>query len=171
MPELKLNTLYEANGYINGRALFGQSEEFTIPGIKPKMNDHKGMGIAGTIETPSGFEKMEVKFKANSLYPDVTTEFANIYKEHQVLIFGNLQNWQGNNLTGEQAAKVTMKGKSKGTPDITVKHQDNPELQYALTITMVKVEVAGKVLYHLDLLANIFIVDGVDMWASRRQNL
>lgn len=169
--ELKINTLYEAVGYLNGKPMFGQSEEFTIPGIKPKMNDHKALGIAGTIKTPSGFDGMDFKMKANSLYPTIVGEFADIYKEQIVIVFGNLQNWEGNALVNEQPAKVTIKGKSMGTSDIGVKHQDNPELEYGLAVSSVKLEVAGQIIYHLDLIANIYIVNGVDMWAARRANL
>lgn len=171
MPGLKVNTLYDANGYLNGKPLFGQAEEFTIPGIKPKNNDHKALGLAGTIDIPSGFEKMEFKMKNNSLYPDTLKEFADIYKEHTITVFGNLQNWDGNNLSSEVMAKCTIIGKSKGTPDIGIKHQDNPELENLMTVTSVKLEVDGTVIYHLDIMSNIYIVNGEDKWAKRRQNL
>lgn len=171
MSELKMNTIYDAHVVVNGNSTLGQIEELTVPGIKPKFVEHKGLGIASTVDIPSGFDKMEFKAKWNSLYETALKEFADIYRDHTVIIFGNVQKWEGDALAGEVPAVLTVRGKSKGTPDVTIKHQDNPELEKMISPSMVTFEVNGEEIYHLDILANEYRVGGEDKWAQRRQNL
>lgn len=168
---LKIQTLYDANTYLNGENYYGRMEEVTLPDLKWKMTDHKAMGMGGAIELPAGNDKMEMKLKLNSLYESAMTAFANPYVEQLIILRGNVQVWEGNDMVGEKAAVAFIRGKSKGLPPIGLKHQDNPDLETTIAVTAYKLEVDGVELFDVDYLQQKFVVDGVDLWAQRRANL
>ncbi|WP_375165379.1 phage major tail tube protein, partial [Paenibacillus taichungensis] len=45
MAGIQVNTLNNANIYIDGNSLLGQAEEFKLPVVKFKMAEHKAVGM------------------------------------------------------------------------------------------------------------------------------
>ena len=58
---IQINSLTNANIYIDGVGLLGRAEEIEIANPKHKMIDYKGLGMAGTAELWAGVEKLESK--------------------------------------------------------------------------------------------------------------
>src|SRR5271156_40137 len=56
---IQINSLTNANIYIDGVGLLGRAEEIEIANPKHKMIDYKGLGMAGTAELWAGVEKLE----------------------------------------------------------------------------------------------------------------
>ncbi|MGP8440519.1 phage major tail tube protein [Paraburkholderia fungorum] len=71
MAGITVNTIHNANIYLDGASLLGRADEFKLPKVKFKMVDHKAVGMIGTIKLPAGIEALEGEIKWNSFYQDV----------------------------------------------------------------------------------------------------
>ena len=63
----EINAIYNANVYLNGNNLMGQAAEFKMPEIEIAQDEHKGLGMVGTIKLPSGVEALEGEITWNSV--------------------------------------------------------------------------------------------------------
>lgn len=168
---LKVNRLTNANIYVDGNSFLGRAEEITLPDIKHKMADHKGLGMVGTVELFSGIDKMECKIKWNSFYSEVMKKAANPTQAVQLQCRGSVEEYGAAGRTAERPVVCYVTGMFKNVPAGNFKQHDNVELESMLTVTYVKVEYDGAAIYEIDVLANIYKVDGEDILANYRQNL
>lgn len=171
MAGVSVNRLTNANIYVGGSSKLGMAEEVQLPNIKHIMSEHKALGMVGKFEFFSGIDKMEGKIKWNSFYPDILKTFANPTQAVSIMVRGNLETWESAGKTGEVAAVVYITLTSKNFPTGTYKQHDNVEAETDFTCTYVKMEIDGKVVAEIDVLANIYKVDGVDILANYRANL
>jgi P2 family phage contractile tail tube protein len=79
---IQINSLTNANIYIDGVGLLGRAEEIEIANPKHKMIDYKGLGMAGTAELWAGVEKLESKIKWSSFDADTLTFSASPFQTH-----------------------------------------------------------------------------------------
>lgn len=171
MAGIKVNRLTNANVYVNGTSQLGKAEEINLPEIVFKQSEHKAVGMIGMFELFSGIEKMEASIKWNAVYPDVMKEFADPRKALKLQVRGNLENYNSGGLSEEQSYIAYITGQPKNFPGGNFKQSDNVEMTSKMTITAYKLEVDGVTVMEYDALANIYSVDGVDMFATYRQNL
>jgi P2 family phage contractile tail tube protein len=171
MPQLTVNRLTNANVYINGASFLGKAEEIDLPKIVAKMVEHKALGMAGGIELPSGFDKMEARIKWNSFYGDTMAIMANPYQVHALQCRASLENYTAAGKTGEVPVVCYMRGQFKEVPLGNFKQHDNVELDSRLAVTYVKLEINGVPVIEFDALANIYKVNGVDILAKYRNNI
>lgn len=168
---IAIKKLTNANVYLAGNSLLGKAEEIMLPDLSGKMTEHKALGMVGTTEFWSGLEKMEAKIKWNSMYDDVMRKAANPTKSYQLQVRASLNNYDSTGLTAEQPVVCFLTGTFKKHPGGNFKQHDNVELENTLNVTYMKLEINGSKIYEVDVLANIFIVDGVDLLAQYRSNL
>ena len=171
MADLTVNRLTNANIYVGGSSWLGKAEEIMLPDISHKMAEHKGLGMVGTIELPSGIDKMEMSIKWNSFYPEVLTASSSSSDLADIQVRANLETYTNGGLTGEKSVVVYLKGAFKNIPVGTFKQHDNVELTSKLTVCYVKMEIDGASLYEVDVMNNIYIVGGVDKLDNYRKNL
>jgi len=171
MAGIKINSIYEATVYKNGNSLYGQAKEVKISGVKPTLKEHQALGIMGKIRNPMGFEEMTLELDMNSVYPDSIKDAANIYKEQLFIVYGNLETYEGDAKVGEVKVKYTLRGRTSDNKGLDVKHQDASETGETYTLSAITLEIDGKEIYAIDLQANIYRVDGNDLWEQRRINL
>ena len=79
---IQINSLTNANIYIDGVGLLGPAEEIEIANPKHKMIDYKGLGMAGTAELWAGVEKLESKIKWSSFDADTLTLSSSPFQTH-----------------------------------------------------------------------------------------
>ena len=79
---IQINSLTNANIYIDGVGLLGRAEEIEIANPKHKMIDYKGLGMAGTAELWAGVDKLESKIKWSSFDADTLTLSASPFQTH-----------------------------------------------------------------------------------------
>lgn len=171
MPNISVNRLTNANIYLNGKSLLGRAEEINLPDIKHKMSEHKALGLVGSMELWSGIEKLEAKIKWNSFYSDVHKKMADPFRSMNLQVRSSLEVYNSQGRAQQQPVVVYLTGQSKNFPAGNFKQHDNVELESNLTITYVKVVVNGEPIIEVDVLANIFKVDGTDVMAQYRANL
>lgn len=168
---ISINKLTNANVYVDGASLLGRAEEINLPVIKHKMVDHKALGMVGTAEFFAGIDKMEAKIKWNSFYSDVLKKAADPMTPVQLQVRSSLENWGSSGRQSEKACVAYITASYKDFPGGNFKQHDNVEAESNLSVYYYKLEIDGQVIVEIDVLANIYKVDGVDKLATYRANL
>lgn len=171
MANINLNRVTNANVYINGTSMLGQAEEIDLPKLVAKMVEHKALGMQGSVELPSGFDKMESRIKWNAFYQNAMLLMADPYEVVNLQCRASVETYSSTGRTAQTPLVVFMRGQFKSVPTGNFKQQDNVEFESNLAVTYVKVEHNGVALVEFDALANIFKVNGVDKLAQYRANI
>ena len=171
MTGIQVNTLNNANIYIDGNSLLGQAEEFKLPVVKFKMAEHKAVGMVGAIKLPSGFEALEGEIKWNSLYKDVAKTVANPYKAVQLQCRSNIETYGAQGRLQEVSLVTYLTVMFKKNPLGTFKQHDNAEFGSGFSATYIKQVIDGEDVLELDYLANIYKVGGEDLLQQYRANI
>lgn len=170
MAEIAIKKLTNANVYLGGNSLLGKASEIDLPKVVQKMMEHNALGMIGTLELPSGIDKLESRLKWSSFYADVKRQFANPFNALNLQVRGNLESYTSAGRTEEVAYVCYMTAHCKDLPLGNFKRHENAEFESNLSVTYVKLEVDGVPVVELDVIANIYKVDGVDIMAQYRAN-
>lgn len=168
---VQTNQIINSNVYIDGNNHLGKASEIDMPDVMAKMTEFKALGLIGSFELPSGFDKMELRIKWNAFYPEIAAQFVNPFKKISIMVRGNMEIWEGGDRVGEKAVVIYATCQSKGFPTGKFKAQDNVEVESKLSCTHVKMEIDGEEVLELDIMNNIFKAAGVDMMANYRNNI
>lgn len=169
--KIKINRLTNANIYINGNSQLGKAEEISLPDIKHMMSEHKAIGMVGKMEFWSGIDKMEGKIKWNSFYADALKKMADPTTALQMQVRGNLESYTSAGRTAQVAAVAFITAIPKNFPMGNFKQHDNVELETTLNITYCRLEIDKVVIMEIDIMSNVYKVDGVDILAQYRANV
>jgi P2 family phage contractile tail tube protein len=168
---ITLNTLNNANIYIDGNSLLGQAEEFKLPTVKFKMADHKAVGMVGTIKLPSGFDALEGEIKWNSFYREVWNKLLDPYTAIQLQARGSLETYNSQGRQAQVPYVVFLTCSFSEVPMGDFKQNDKAEFQSKFTATYIKQTVDGNDVLEVDAMANIYKVNGVDKLDLYRTNI
>lgn len=157
--------------FIDSKNTYGKAEEVNNPEIKAKMTDHKTLGMVGTLELPSGLDKMEGSFKLNGPLANISAMSADVKTSHELIFRGNLEGYQGQSLVSQRPYVCIWKGTFKNSPGGNQKQHENIELNYTLNVTYYKLIIDGEVMCEIDIVNNIHKVDGVDLLAKYKNNV
>lgn len=166
-----VNKLVNANVYVEGKSCQGQAEEVTLPMVKQKMVEHKGLGLISPLQIPSGLDKMEAKIKWAGIYGDVMEKLANPFKKRQIMVRGNIETYDGTDRVTEVPVIATMMatGNEAGLGAVKANEGANPET--SLTVYYYKLEIDGKVIVEVDIHNTIYVAGGEDMVSGFKGNL
>lgn len=168
---LKTNKVTNAAIYLDGEGMLGRAEELTCPDVMPKMVDHKGLGMVSELELPSGLQKMVSKIKWNAIYPEVMKKTHNVYSSLRIQARANVESYVGNNRVAQVPAVIYMTVAPKKAGGLVFKPQENVEREDEFNVTSYKLEINGEEIIYVDVLANIWRVNGQDQLALYRVNL
>lgn len=171
MSNIAVNRLTNANIYLDGRSLLGRAEEVNLPDIKHKLSEHKALGMVGSVELWSGIEKMEASIKWNSIYSDVLKKAANPFNSVNLQVRASVEVYNSQGRVAQQPAVTYISGQFKNAPMGNFKQHDNVELTSMLSVTYCKQTINGEDVLEIDVLANIYKVNGVDVLAQYRNNI
>jgi len=171
MAKIQINRLTNANIYIDGKSFLGKAEEVNLPAIKHKMSEHKALGMVGAMEFFAGIEKMEAKIKWNSFYADAMGKMADPTTTIQLQVRSSLEVYSSAGRSEQQPVVCYMTAQPKDFPMGNFKQHDNVELESNLNVTYCKLEVNGVNILEVDVLANVYKVNGVDIMAKYRENI
>jgi P2 family phage contractile tail tube protein len=171
MAGISVNRLTNANVYLDGSSLLGKCEEFGLPDVKAIMSEHKAIGMAGKLELPSGVDKLEAKFKWNAYYPNVLKAVHNPFKSVSLNVRSSLETYDANGRVAQTPVRVFLRGSFKAPGADNFKQHDNVEKESMMNVTYYKLEVGDETIVEFDAIANIWIVDGVDLLLEYRANL
>lgn len=168
---LTTNRITNANVYLDGVSLLGKAEEIKLPEIVAKMSEHKALGMVGTLELPSGFDKMEGDVKWSSFYQDVAVKAANPFKFVQLQVRASVEVFGAGGRVQEVPLVVFLTVQFKKSAAGTFKQHEAADFPTSFSCTYIKQVLDGRDIMELDVLANIYKVDGVDMLANYRANI
>lgn len=171
MAQIQLNRLTNASVYVDGNSMLGQAEEIKLPDITMNMTEHKALGMVGKIELPAGFDKLEGEIKWNSFYREAWQRMMSYGEIIPVQVRGNLKSVGARGVTAEVPYVVHLSVMFKKVPLGTFKQNDNVDFTSGFSCYYVKQVVAGEDVLELDVLANIYKVNGVDKLAKYRANI
>lgn len=171
MASIQVNRMTNANVYVDGGSQLGKAEEINWPEVTHMMSEHKAVGMIGKMELFTGIDKMEASIKWNAFYPDVMKQVANPRKALKMQCRSSLESHDSSGLVSEVAYVAYITGTAKNFPTGNFKQHDNVEMTTKFTVTALKIEVAGQPVFEFDAMANILMVDGVDIMATYRSNI
>ncbi|MEX3555336.1 MAG: phage major tail tube protein [Burkholderia gladioli] len=171
MAGIQINRITNANIYLNGNCLLGTAEEIALPDISIKETDHKALGMVGSIVLPSGFDKLEGKIKWNSFYIDIWRQFGNPFVPVSLQCRCSVETYTSQGRTAQVPLVTFVTATLKKLPLGTFKQHDNAEFQSEFTATYVKQQMNGADVMELDVMANVFKVNGVDQLDIYKTNI
>lgn len=171
MAEIKVNTLNNANIYIDGNSLLGQAEEIKLPTVKFKMAEHKAVGMVGTIKLPSGIEALEGEVKWSSFYASVWPRLLNPFSPVQLQARGSLETFTSQGRTQQVPYVVFLTASFYEVPMGDFKQNDKAEFGSKFFASYIRLKVDGKDILEVDAMSNIYKVGGVDQLDLYRSNI
>lgn len=171
MAGIEIHSVTNANVYVDGVTFIGKAKEIDVPEATYKMVDHEALGMIGMTELFAGIEKMEATIMWNSIYGDAIKKLMNPNQPVLLQARANKRISNSSGLVGEVPVVLTMSARPKNAPGFNFKQQENVEAETKLNITAIKLEIDSEIIYDIDLLANIFKVDGVDILAQYKRNI
>lgn len=171
MASIEVNRLTNANVYIDGASQLGKAEEVNLPDITFMLSEHKALGMIGKFELFSGIDKLEATIKWNSFYSDVLKKFANPRSMMKLQVRSSLETYNSDGISAQVPCVAYLTVQPKNFPAGNYKQHDNVEATSKLTCTAYKLEIDGVEVIDYDALANVYSVDGVDIFETYRQNI
>jgi P2 family phage contractile tail tube protein len=170
MAKIGINSITNANVYIDGANLLGRVEELKLPTVKAKTQDHKGLGMMGEISIPAGgMEKMEADYTFASLYREVAGKVANPFRSALVQVRASLESYTGQGRTAEVGMIVTLGGPFTESDFATVKQHESVKPKAKQQIYYMKQVIDGETILEIDVMNNIYVTAGEDVFARFRR--
>jgi len=168
---ISVNRLTNANIYMDGIGLLGRAEEIDVAQPRHRMVEHKALGMVGTAEFWAGVEKLEARIKWSSLYPEALIAASSPFTSHSFQVRGDLEQYTSQGRSAQLPVVYLMTAVFKDAGAFLFRQHDNVSTTSALSVYHSELYVGGAQIHLYDVLANIYIVNGVDQLAQLRANL
>ncbi|MGH7905007.1 MAG: phage major tail tube protein [Candidatus Binataceae bacterium] len=169
--DLSVNRITNANVYIDGAGLLGRAEQVDVAQPRHQMIEHKGLGMAGAAEFWAGVQRLESKIKWASVYPEAQLLVNNPFKSHSFQVMGSIEQYTSQGRSAELPLIYLMTGVFRDGGALTFKQQENVDTTSLISVYHTELYVAGVQIFLYDVMANLYVVGGVDQLASFRANL
>ena len=166
-----INAIYNANVYLDGVNLLGRAAEFKMPEIEISQDEHKGLGMVGTIKLPSGVEALEGEITWNSVYPEVAAKAFNPFKAAQLMVRGNLQTFNAQGLAQEVPVVITVAALFSKNALGTFKPKEKSKHSTTFQAHEVRAVADGREMLYYNAFTNTYRVNGTDVMAQYRRNV
>lgn len=170
MAESTFNNITNGRVYLNNTDLLGRVEEIKLPELKFLMRDWKGLGMFGKLKLPSGVDVLEGDAKWASFYPETFAKCMNPFVGNQWQVRSNVEIYDSQGLSREVPLVTFMTVRFESVGLGTFKPNDPVEYPSKFQCTYVKQVFDGKDVLEVDVLGNVFKINGDDMLANFRRN-
>ena len=164
IPQVLSNT----NLFVDGISFSGDVPSLTLPKMTLKTEGHRGGGMAGEIEMDMGLEKMEANWTTTGVRRESLKYFGLSDQTGCNAVFrGSFKGLKG------QITPViaTLRGLLKEVDMGDWKAGDKAEIKHAMAVSYYKLEINGTVMYEIDMVNAVRVIDGVDQLAEERSAL
>jgi len=168
---LTIQKVFDANVYINNVSKHGQASEITCPQVNYMMNDYTALGMIGTLPLFNGIEAMEATFKWTYLDNDAQMDMSDPFQAVEIMVRSSKAIYENGGLVEEQPIVIFMRGTGKQHQGGTFASKTDVETESVLAVNYYKLEIDGEEIIEIDVISNIFKINGEDMLAERRANL
>lgn len=161
-------TLYNMNAHIDGVSFSGDITSFTLPKMTLKTEEHRAGGMDAPVEMDQGMEKLEASFAGKGVRPEAMKFYGLADQTAFNAVFRGSFKGQKGATTGVVA---TVRGMLKEVDPGDWKAGEAAEFKYAVACSYYKLEVAGRVMFEIDPINCVRVINGVDQLASVRRDL
>lgn len=157
--------------YLEGNVLLGTAS-VELPKVEQLSDKMTPLGISGEVETPTIGHVKEMKLKLK--FSTATKDFAKLLEPegHLITAYGSLQQYDpasGKFRSVGLVASMKVLPLSVNPGKLERNKPQDAELEF--TVTYYKLEVDGKVIYEVDPLNCVCVINGKDYLADVRRNL
>lgn len=161
-------TLYNMNAFIDGISFNADITSVTLPKMAIKTVDHQAGGMDAPVEMDQGMEKMEASFAGKG----VRTEALKFFGLSDQTAFNGVFRGSFKGQRGATTAVIaTIRGMLKEVDAGDWKPGDAGEFKYSVACSYYKLEVAGRLMFEIDPVNCVRVINGVDQLASVRRDL
>jgi P2 family phage contractile tail tube protein len=171
VADINITTLFNADLFIDGLDTLGRMGEFSLPQPKRTMETYKALGMAGQIEIPVGWEKLDAQMKWTSFDQAVLLALAGSTSATPLTLQASAQVITSTGLIQEVPVTGNLTGLFKDPGAVKLKAQANAEFEAMFAVWHIDLTIAGNQIYLFDFLSNQYVVGGVDLLAQFRANL
>jgi len=156
--------LKNMNAFVDGVSYLGVIAEFEEPKLAIATEDWRGGGMLGPVEVDMGLEKMEASLTMGGHEASLIRKFGTTMVDGvRVRLVGAYQADDG---TPAQAVECYIGGRFKEIEPGKAKPGDNTEQKYTVPLAYYRRVVNGRVEVEIDMIAGVFLVDGIDRYAE-----
>ena len=160
--------LYNTNMFVDGISLQGDVPSLTLPKLTLKTDEYRAGGMDGSIEIDMGMEKLEASFTTNGVRKEVLNFFGLL---DQTAFNGTFRGAFKGQKGAVKQVVATFRGGLKEVDPGDWKPGDKAEFKYAIAVSYYKLEIDGDVMFEIDPLNSIRVIDGTDQLAAVRSAL
>lgn len=166
-----VNRITNANIYLDGGSMLGKGDELNLPDIAVKMEEHNALGLFGSPEFAAGLDKMNGDIKWNSFYADVMAKVGNPYKFVTLQARSSVSSFNSQGLATEVPLVTILTVSFINNSAGKFQQHKNAEFPSKFTCYYIKQTMDGQDIVEIDILANIWKVNGEDILANYRANV
>ncbi|MGO4003743.1 phage major tail tube protein [Pseudomonas fluorescens] len=160
--------LYNTNLFVDGISLQGDVPSLTLPKLTLKTDDYRAGGMDAAVEIDMGTEKLEASFTTNGVRREVLKFFGQAdLTAFNASFRGAFKGQKG----AVKSVVATLRGGLKEVDPGEWKPGEKGEFKYAVAVTYYKLEIDGSVMFEIDPLNSIRVIDGTDQLAAVRAAL
>ncbi len=157
--------LFDTNLFMGGISFSGDVPSVTLPKLTVKTDSFRGGGMGAEIEMDMGLEKLEASFVTTGVRRESLKYFGLADQTSCNPVFRGAFRGLGGKVTPVIA---TMRGMLKEVDMGDWKPGDKAENKFAMALQYYKLEIDGRVMYEIDMLNCVRVIDGVDQMADVR---
>lgn len=164
IPQILFNT----NMFVDGMSFQGDVPELSLPKVAVKTDSYRGGGMDGEIDMDTGLEKLEASFSTNGVRKEALKWFG---LADQTAFNGSFRG----SFKGQKGAftgvVATLRGMLKEVDPGSWKGGDKAEFKYSIGVSYYKLEIDGVVMFEIDLVNSVRVINGVDQLQQMRNQL
>ena len=164
IPQMLSNT----NLFVDGVSFAGDVPSLTLPKLTVKTEAHRGGGMAGEIDMDMGLEKLEASWTSTGVRREMMKYFGLSDQTGCNAVFRGAFKGLKGATTGVVA---TLRGGLREVDPGEWSAGSKAEFKYAVDVTYYKLEIDGRVMYEIDPINSVRVIDGVDQLADVRNVL
>ena len=168
---ITISKVQDANVYVNGTSTHGQAQEVSLPEVQFNKSEYKALGLIGTAKFFNGIDAMEATIKWNYPENEVQIALSNPRKSVDLMVRSNKAVYINGDLSEELPVVVYLRGTSNNHGTGDYKSKEDTDMSSKLDITYLKEEVNGQAIIEVDVLNNIFRINGEDQLKDYKSNL
>ena len=161
-------TLFMMNMFIDGMNFSGDVPTLSLPKLKIKTAEYQGGGMDAPIDMDQGMEKLEASFSTKGVRRDAMKFFGLADQTAFNSVFrGSFKGQKG----ATTAVVATLRGMLSELDPGEWKPGGDAEFKYAVSVSYYKLEVGGVLMYEIDPVNAVRVINGVDQLAGVRRDL
>ena len=161
-------TLFNTSLFIDGISFSGDVPELSLPKLSIKTESYRAGGMDGEIDMDMGLEKMESSFSTNGVRKEAMKFFG---LADQTAFNGSFRGSFKEQRGRFVGVVATLRGLLKEVDPGSWKAGDKAEFKYTVGVAYYKLEIDGAVIYEIDPVNSVRVINGVDQLQQMRSQL